>query len=47
MKITTVLFDLDEILLPIDNDEFIKGYFKLFAKKLAQYTFILARLQSL
>lgn len=34
MKITTVLFDLDGTLLPMDNDEFTKGYFKLLAKKL-------------
>lgn len=33
MKITTVLFDLDGTLLPMDNDEFTKGYFKLLAKK--------------
>lgn len=37
MKITTVLFDLDGTLLPMDNDEFTKGYFKLLAKKMAPY----------
>ena len=37
MKITTVLFDLDGTLLPMDNDEFTKGYFKLLAAKLAPY----------
>jgi len=37
MKITTILFDLDGTLLPMDNDEFTKGYFKLLAKKLAPY----------
>lgn len=29
MDITTVLFDLDGTLLPMDNDEFTKEYFKL------------------
>ena len=37
MKITTVLFDLDGTLLPMDNDEFTKGYFKLLAIKMAPY----------
>lgn len=37
MKITTILFDLDGTLLPMDQDEFTKGYFKLLAKKLAPY----------
>ncbi len=36
-KITTILFDLDGTLLPMDNDEFTKGYFKLLVKKLAPY----------
>ena len=35
MKTTTILFDLDGTLLPMDNDEFTKGYFKLLVKKLA------------
>ncbi|MBO5037764.1 MAG: HAD family hydrolase [Clostridia bacterium] len=35
MKITTVLFDLDGTLLPMDQDEFVKSYFKLLAKKVA------------
>ena len=35
MKLTTVLFDLDGTLLPMDNDAFTKGYFKLLAAKLA------------
>ncbi len=35
--ITTVLFDLDATLLPMDNDEFIKVYFGLLAKKLIPY----------
>ena len=34
MKITTVLFDLDGTLLPMDNDVFTEGYFKLLAAKL-------------
>ena len=34
MDLTTVLFDLDGTLLPMDNDEFTKAYFKLLAKKL-------------
>lgn len=37
MKITTVFYDLDGTLLPMDQDEFTKGYFKLLAKKLAPY----------
>ena len=37
MKITTILFDLDGTLLPMDNDEFTKGYFKLLAKALAPH----------
>ena len=35
--ITTVLFDLDGTLLPMDNDAFTKGYFKLLAAKLAPH----------
>ena len=37
MKITSVLFALDGTLLPMDNDEFTKGYFKLLAAKLAPH----------
>ncbi len=37
MSITTVLFDLDGTLLPMDQDAFTKGYFKLLAKKLLPY----------
>lgn len=33
----TVLFDLDGTLLPMDNDEFTRGYFKLLAAKLAPH----------
>ena len=35
MEITTVLFDLDGTLLPMDQDVFTKTYFKLLAQKLA------------
>ncbi len=34
-KITTVLFDLDGTLLPMDQDQFVGAYFRLLAKKLA------------
>lgn len=37
--ITTVLFDLDGTLLPMDNDEFTKYYFKFLCEKLAPYGF--------
>lgn len=37
MKLTTILFDLDGTLLPMDNDTFTKGYFKLLAAKLAPH----------
>ena len=37
MSITTVLFDLDGTLLPMDNDVFTKVYFKLLVQKLAPY----------
>ena len=37
MKITTVLFDLDGTLLPMDQDVFVKAYFGRLAKKLAPY----------
>ena len=35
MNYQMVLFDLDGTLLPMDQDEFTKGYFKLLAAKLA------------
>ena len=34
-KITTVLFDLDGTLLPMDQDRFVEAYFRLLAGKLA------------
>ena len=37
MNITTILFDLDGTLLPMDQEAFTTGYFKLLAKKLAPY----------
>lgn len=37
MKITTVMFDLDGTLLPMDQDVFVKTYFGLLAKKMAPY----------
>ncbi|MBQ9148084.1 MAG: HAD hydrolase-like protein [Oscillospiraceae bacterium] len=37
MAITTVLFDLDGTLLPMDQDEFVKAYLGLLTKKLAPH----------
>ena len=37
MKLTTILLDLDGTLLPMDNDAFTKGYFKLLAAKLSPH----------
>ena len=37
MKITTVLFDLDGTLLPMDQDAFIKDYFGRLARHLAPH----------
>ena len=37
MKLTTILFDLDGTLLPMDQEAFIKCYFGLLAKKLAPH----------
>ena len=37
MHLTTVLFDLDGTLLPMDQEAFTSGYFKLLAKKLAPH----------
>lgn len=36
-KLTTILFDLDGTLLPMDNDAFTRGYFKLLAARLAPW----------
>ena len=35
MSITTVLFDLDGTLLPMDQEEFTKGYLNLLVQKFA------------
>lgn len=35
MRITTVLFDLDGTLLPLDQDEFVRQYFRHLAEFLA------------
>lgn len=37
MNLRTVLFDLDGTLLPMDQEEFTKGYFGLLAGKMAVY----------
>lgn len=37
MQITTVLFDLDGTLLPMDQEEFTNGYFKMLIRKVAPY----------
>ena len=37
LNITTILFDLDGTLLPMDQEAFTTGYFKFLAKKLAPY----------
>lgn len=37
MKITTVMFDLDGTLLPMDLEKFVKTYFGLLAKKMAAF----------
>ena len=37
MKITTILFDLDGTLLPMDQDLFVKAYFKGLASRLAPH----------
>lgn len=37
MNIRTVLFDLDGTLLPMDQDEFTKGYFGFLTRRMAAY----------
>ncbi len=39
MSITTVLFDLDGTLLPMDQDQFVNSYFSFIAKYMAKYGF--------
>lgn len=41
---TTVLFDLDGTLLPMDQDAFTKAYFQCLAAKLAPYGYEPAKL---
>lgn len=40
----TILFDLDSTLLPMDQDEFVKEYFKHLAKKLAPHGYDVRKL---
>ena len=37
MQLTTVLFDLDGTLLPMDQDEFVKDYFVRIAHTMARH----------
>lgn len=37
MKITTILFDLDGTLLPMDQDQFTNAYFKMLCKRLVPH----------
>lgn len=37
MRVTTVLFDLDGTLLPMDQGNFTKGYFELLAEKMSAH----------
>ncbi len=37
MKITTIMFDLDGTLLPMDEEKFTKGYFGMLSHKLKAY----------
>lgn len=39
MSLKVVLFDLDGTLLPMDQEEFVKTYFGLLAKRMTQYGF--------
>lgn len=39
MKITTILFDLDGTLLPMNQDEFTKAYFGLMVKRMSNHGF--------
>lgn len=40
MKLTTVMFDLDGTLLPMDQEQFAKAYFGLMAKKMAGHGYV-------
>lgn len=46
MKLTTVLFDLDGTLLPMDQDQFIKGYFGALIRKFAPLGYDPTKMQS-
>lgn len=37
MYITTILFDLDGTLLPMDQEKFTRRYFELLAEKMSAY----------
>ncbi len=37
MKYKLIMFDMDGTLLPMDQDEFVNGYFSLLCKKLIEY----------
>ncbi len=37
MKYKLIMFDMDGTLLPMDNDEFTEGYFKLLCKEVIEY----------
>ena len=37
MSIKAILFDLDGTLVPMDQDEFVKDYFKRISTKLVPY----------
>ena len=37
MKYKLIMFDMDGTLLPMDQDEFVNGYFSLLSKKLIEY----------
>ena len=39
MKYKAVLFDLDGTLLPMDQEEFVKAYFGLLSKRMAQFCY--------
>ena len=44
MRTTTILFDLDGTLLPMDQERFVKAYFGLLAKTMAPFRYVPDRL---
>ncbi len=44
MKVKAILFDLDGTLLPMDQEQFTKAYFKLLAARLASRGYDLEKL---